>query len=154
MRIVKLVKNYARIFISSEGEIPMELKKYQLLINPTEIHDILFFADLFIGEGATMASECALLGTPSIYTNSLTAGTLEDQEKNGLIYIFNSSNGLIEKIRELLENPNIKKNHQQKSIEIMKNKIDVNKFFTWIILGYPRTLTELEKNSNIQYLLK
>ena len=63
------------------------LKQYQLSINPIEIHDVLSFADLFIGEGATMASESAIMGTPSIYVNSLTAGTtLEDQEKGPFIY--------------------------------------------------------------------
>ena len=49
-----------------------------------------YITQLFIGEGATMASECAVMGTPSIYINSLTAGTLEDQE-NGLIFIYNST---------------------------------------------------------------
>ena len=34
-----------------------------------------------------MASECAVMGTPSIYINSLTAGTLEDQEKWFNIYL-------------------------------------------------------------------
>ena len=50
-----------------------------------------------------MASESAIMGTPSIYVNSLTAGTLEDQEKKGLLYIFNSSEGLIEKSIEILK---------------------------------------------------
>ena len=35
-----------------------------------------------------MASECAILGTPSIYVNTLSAGSLEDQAKQNLIHIF------------------------------------------------------------------
>ncbi len=37
---------------------------------------LLAYATLFIGEGATMASECAVLGTPAIYVNSLQLGYL------------------------------------------------------------------------------
>ena len=51
-----------------------------------------------------MASECAVLGTPAIYVNSLTAGSLEEQEKRyGLIFGFRNSNGVIEKGIELLK---------------------------------------------------
>ena len=46
--------------------------------------------DLYIGEGATMASECAMLGTPAMYINTLGAGTLEEQEKYGLIFCYKS----------------------------------------------------------------
>ena len=35
------------------------------------MHNALKYASLFVGEGATMASECAILGTPAIYVNSL-----------------------------------------------------------------------------------
>ena len=50
-----------------------------------------------------MASECAVLGTPSIYVNSLSAGSLENQEKENLIHMFNSTDGVIEKVEEILK---------------------------------------------------
>jgi Uncharacterized protein conserved in archaea len=69
-RLIELVEQKAKVFLSIEGAIPRNLQKYKLSINPTEIHNILYYAELFIGEGATMASKCAVLGTPSIYVNS------------------------------------------------------------------------------------
>ncbi|MAJ18566.1 MAG: hypothetical protein CMA06_01840, partial [Euryarchaeota archaeon] len=75
-KLINEIKKYSKVFITSESELPQKLEKYKLHINPTEIHNVLYFSNLFIGEGATMASECAILGTPSIYINSLTAGTL------------------------------------------------------------------------------
>ena len=116
------------------------LKKYQLAINPIDIHDVLSFADLFIGEGATMASESAIMGTPSIYVNSLTAGTLEDQEKRGLLYIFNSPEGLIEKTKEILKDKGLKKKTKKKSMQLLKNKTDLNDFFFWLISEYPNSV--------------
>ena len=70
-RLIKLVEQKAKVFLSVEGAIPKQLQKYKLSIDPTQIHNILYYAELFIGEGATMASECAVLGTPSclLYTS-------------------------------------------------------------------------------------
>ena len=144
--LIAELKNHARIFISAESKIPRIFKKYQLSINPTEIHDVLSFAELFIGEGATMASECAIMGTPSIYINSLSAGTLEDQEKKGILSIFKSPNGLIEKSREILMNPKAKKETKQKSIDLFKNKIDINIFFYWLISNHPNNVIDYKNN--------
>ncbi len=77
-KIVCELSKYVKVFISSEGEIPYDLKSYRIKIPPEKMHDALAFAYLYIGEGATMASECAMLGTPAIYVNSLSAGTLAE----------------------------------------------------------------------------
>ena len=149
VNLIAEIKNHARIFISAENKIPRIFKKYQLSINPTEIHDVLSFAELFIGEGATMASECAIMGTPSIYINSLSAGTLEDQEQKGILYMYKSSNGLIEKTREILTNPKAKEETKQKSKDLFKNKIDINIFFYWLISEYPKSVLNYKNNSTI-----
>ena len=137
INLVDEIKNHAKVFISAENKIPNVLKQYQLTINPIEIHDVLSFASLFIGEGATMASESAIMGTPSIYVNSLTAGTLEDQEKRGLLYIFNSSEGLAKKSIEILRDEDLRNENKQKSLQLLKNKTDLNDFFYWLISEYP-----------------
>ena len=154
IKLIQTIENYAKVFISSEGCIPKILEKYKLMINPIDIHDILYYATLFIGEGATMASECAVMGTPSIYVNSLTAGTLEDQEKNGLVFIYNSTDGVLNKATELLEDSDTKINQQQKCSQVMKNKINVNNFIKWLVLNYPKSIDELNENPDIQYSLK
>ena len=149
VNLIDEIKKHARVFISAENKVPKIFKKYQLSINPNEIHDVLSFADLFIGEGATMASECAIMGTPSIYVNSLSAGTLKDQEKKGILTTFSSSNGLIKKSRDILANPKAKKEAKQKSIELFDKKIDINIFFYWLISKYPKTIFDYKPNLTI-----
>ena len=95
-----------------------------------------------------MASECAVMGTPSIYINSLSAGTLENQEKNGLLSIFKSSDGLIEKAINILNNSKVKKQTKQKSQELIKNKMDLNIFFYRLISGYPDTVSNYINKSS------
>lgn len=149
IKLINEVKKHARVFISAENKVPKIFKKYQISINPTEIHDVLSFAELFIGEGATMASECAIMGTPSIYINTLSAGTLENQEQRGILHMFKSSNGLIEKTREILTNPKGKVETKQKSLDLFKNKIDINIFFYWLITEYPKSVNNYKNNSTI-----
>ena len=75
IEFVRELEKYGRVLISDEGELDKELEKYRVKVSPEKIHDLLYYASLYIGEGATMATESAMLGTPSIYISSL-AGTM------------------------------------------------------------------------------
>lgn len=153
-KAVKELSKYAKVFISSEGELPEDFKKYQINIPPDRMHDALAFATLFIGEGATMASECAMLGTPAIYVNSLNAGTLEDQEKYGLLFGFRNSEGVLEKTLELINTPNLKQEFQNRCKKMLADKIDVTAFMVWFIENYPQSANIMKKNPDYQYRFK
>lgn len=155
IRLVRAISEHARVFISSEGELPSQLEAYRVRISPERMHDAMAFASLYIGEGATMASECAMLGTPAIYVNSITAGTLEDQEKYGLLYGFRNADGVQEKALEILGTPNIKTEWQKKRDIMLADKIDVTEFmhnfikdFATDLHGHTRTTTEGHLNKN------
>jgi len=141
-KLINEIKKYSKVFITSESELPQKLEKYKLQINPTEIHNVLYFSNLFIGEGATMASECAILGTPSIYINSLTAGTLEAQERDGLLNIFKSGDEVITKAIDILKNDNSKDEQRKICNKVLESKIDVNQFIEQFILGYPKNISK------------
>jgi len=98
-KLIYEMSKYAKVLISSESELPENLKPYQIKISPEKMHDVLFFADLYIGEGGTMASESALLGIPTIYVNTLPLmGYLVEEKKHGLLYHFKDSTGVIERL--------------------------------------------------------
>jgi|SRR5690625_125368 len=93
-RAVEEFSRYAKVFISSESELPESLKKYQIRIPPERIHHALAYASLLYGESGTMATESAVLGTPSIFINDLglKLGILRSQaERYKLINIFTES---------------------------------------------------------------
>ena len=154
LKVVKELSKYAKVFISSEGELSDDLKTYQIKIPPEKMHDALAFATLFVGEGATMASECACLGTPAIYVNSLTAGTLEEQEKYELLFGFRNSYGVIEKAIELLNTTNLKQKFQNRRQRMLADKIDVTAFMVWFIENYPQSVQVMKENPNYQYNFK
>ena len=70
IQLVKAVEPYMTVYISSEKELPEELKKYKLPTPASAIHSVLSFADLYLGDSQTMATEAALLGAPAIRSNS------------------------------------------------------------------------------------
>lgn len=70
MRLVCELGKFMSVYISSEKDLPNELKPFHLFTPPADIHDVLANADLYIGDSQTMATEAALLGTPSIRSNS------------------------------------------------------------------------------------
>jgi len=79
----------ATVRITAEGDLDEDLADYEISIAPERLHDLLAAADLYVGEGATTAAECAVLGTPAIYVNSLPLGYLTElEEEYGLVHAF------------------------------------------------------------------
>lgn len=152
--LVNKLKKTHKIFISSEGDMPKELEKYRINVSPHLIHHILYFSDIFIGEGATMASECAALGTPAIYINSLDAGTLEAQSKLGLIHSFRSEKGVMETVDSILNNPKNRDELNIKLSKLEKNRIDLPEFLYWLIENYPDSKKIVMNNNNWQKKFK
>ena len=151
-KIVKELSKYLKIFISSEGELPPELQQYNIDIPPEKMHDVLAHAFLFIGEGATMASECACLGTPAIYVNSLQVGYCTEQEKKyNLIYGFRNSAGVMEKTMELLKTPSLKEEFHKRQQKMLSDKIDVTAYMVWFVENYPKSFKIMKNNPDYQY---
>jgi uncharacterized protein len=139
--IIDYCKDKCKIFISSEADIPEEFKKYQIQIPVEKMHDVLANAEMFIGEGATMASECAMLGTPAIYVNSLDAGTLQQQTKFGLIYSFRNSEGVVDKFKELINNENLKNETLRNRDKMLEEMIDPTQMLVDYFENYSETKT-------------
>lgn len=145
---------YAKVFISSEIPLPVELRKYQLSVPPERIHDVLYYATLYYGEGATMATESAILGTPAIYINKETAGVIMEEEKYGLMFRYTLSladqKKSIEKGMELLTMSHVKQEWQKRRQAMLSEKIDVTAFMVWFIENYPESLEIMKRNPEYQ----
>jgi predicted glycosyltransferase len=85
--VVKRIQNKEiQVVLTSEGTVPSDLEQYQFSLAPEKIHHLMAYSDLFVGESSTMAAECAVLGTPAIYVNSLELGYISElEEKYSLV---------------------------------------------------------------------
>ena len=149
--LVKTLSKYVKVFITSEEELVDDIKKYEINIFPHQMHDAIAYASLVIGEGATMASECAMLGTPAIYINTITAGTIQEQEKGGLLYRYSNAKGVMKKALDIIQTPNIKTEYKNKQKNILSSKIDVTAFLVWFINNYPKSADIMKDNPDYQY---
>jgi len=149
--LVKALEHYGRVLITSEGALPAELQDYRLRVSPEKLHDLLYYATLYVGEGGTMASEAAILGTPSIYVSSL-AGTMgnfiELEETYDLLYSFTDGSAALGKAIEILQDPASKEKWRSKRERLLADKIDVTAFMVWFIENYPRSFTVQSRHGN------
>ena len=152
--LVKALSEYVKVFISSENELPVGLVEYKLPVSPEKLHDVLFYATLYLGEGATTASECAMLGTPAIYVNPLSTGTLEEQERMGLIHSFRNPNGVVEKALELLTIPNIKTKYRHRRDTLLGGTIDVTAFMVWFVENFPSSIDTMIRTPEYQNIFQ
>jgi uncharacterized protein len=151
-----LIEKGYHIFISTEAENHEPFfENYLITLPPEKMHDVMANASMLITEGATMASECAMLGIPAIYVNSLDAGTLRDQEdKYKLIHGFRSSNGVLEKISEILLTKNLSETYQSRRKQMLSDNIDVTAFLIWFIENYPQSVIVMKEDPDYQYKFK
>ena len=64
------LEKYGRVLITSESKLPAEFEPYRVKVAPEKMHDLLYYAALYVGEGGTMASESAVLGTKAIHIST------------------------------------------------------------------------------------
>lgn len=132
------LEKYCKVFISSESNLPAEFKRYELKIDPVKFHSVLNYAQLYIGEGGSSATEAAILGTPSIHisTTAKYCGVFDDLAKYNLVYTFDDDHKALEKAIEILSNPKSKETWILNKELMLKEKTDITKFMTMLIEEY------------------
>lgn len=140
LELIRTLEKYGRVLISSEEKLPADLAAYQIKLPVEKIHHLLYYAAVCIGEGATMASEAAMLGTHALFVSPLTAGSLDEQEERyGLVYNFSSKNRFEEarqKADQLLKNPGLREWGKSKRERLLKDTVDINSVFLSLIEQY------------------
>ena len=124
--IKKLAREY-KLLISYEGKAP---RKYREFLNPLpvdEFHNLLAFSKIYIGPGATSASESAMLGTPAVYTNHLPLGYISELERLYHLVFHRISSSAISDTVDIILNSD--SNAYRKSRDkMLRNSCDVAKF--------------------------
>lgn len=140
-KLVKELGKYARVFISPEGALPVELEKHRLPISYDRIHHALYYAQLLVSDTQTMTTEAAILGTPVVRCNNFVGPNdmgnfVELEQKYDLIYSFVKSELAIQKAVELIQRPNLKEEWAKKRQILLNDKIDVTQFMVDFIENY------------------
>lgn len=158
-KILELLKPYGRVIITSERAVEPEFEPYRLPVPPEEIHSLMYYSSMFVGDSQTMTSEAAILGVPALKCNTF-AGKLsvpnELENKYGLCYAYQPEefDRFYEHVKTLAENPVSKLEWQTKKEKFLADKIDCTAFFTWFIENYPESKRIMKENPGYQYNFK
>jgi predicted glycosyltransferase len=140
IKLVRELSKHSKVLISSEDELPSELKQYRANIPIDRIHDAINWASLLVGESATMASEAAVLGVPSVYIDEVGRGYTDCEGEAGLVFNYKPCNQIeaIEKAIELIKMGNINI-FKEKRDHFLCDKIDPTAFLVWFVENWPRS---------------
>lgn len=172
--VVNMLKPHGQIYITSERELEPQFEPYRIRINPLDMHHVMAFASLYIGDSQTMAAEAGVLGTPFVrfndfvgrlsYLHELEAPTDYTPRKDGYIPVVDKHvpdeihyslgyghktadvEGFYNSIAKWLAIPNRKEICAQRREKMLSEKIDYAKFLTWFIENYPDSQQQTRDN--------
>lgn len=155
-KIINMLKPFGDIRISAEGTIAEEFREYELQINPSDMHNVLYNSQMLISDSQSMTMEAAMLGIPSIRVSDFAGriSVLEELEhKYNLTYGIKSgdTDKLFSTIHWLLNLENPRDEFQEKRRIMLNDKIDVAEFFFWLISEYPRSVNIFKSYPEYQY---
>jgi len=154
-KIINELSNYSRIFISSESELPEDLRRYKICVSPEKIHSVLYYATVVVSEGAKIAGEAAVLGVPNIFINAQSLSCLEElKNKYQLVCNYSNPENLKEKIYYFLKTHNIKQKWAEKRRLMLQEKIDVTKLLVWFVENYPKSARIIKQDKCFQLQFK
>lgn len=126
------------VYITSESSLPSDLERYRLPVPPETIHDLLYHADLYVGDSQTMAAEAGVLGTPAIRSNSFVAGDdmsnfVELEQTYELLESIGDERTAVERATELFADPAATEAWQRKRDRLLADKVDVTSFMLDVV---------------------
>lgn len=138
-KIIQTMSRYGRVFITSESPLPLEFEPYRISIPPHRIHHVLYYASLFMGDGATMATEAGILGTPAIRSSSMALNMgnfVELMNRYQLVYSYSDPLKALQHAVELMEQADAKAEWGRRRERLLADKIDVTDFVCQMIEHY------------------
>ncbi|WP_290818079.1 DUF354 domain-containing protein [Halovivax sp.] len=138
--LVSLLADRGSVYISSSDELPPDLERYRSPVPPTAAHDLLYYADCYVGDSATMATEAALLGTPAVRVQSFAGdGDMSNfrllEEEYGLLRSTADEREAIDLVEELASDPTATDRWADRRQRLTAEKVDVTSYVVELLTG-------------------
>lgn len=155
-RLIDILKPFGRVYISSERELEPQFEPYRIHIKPIDMHHVMAFADLYMGDSQTMAAEAGVLGVPFVRFNDFVGRIgylreLEDVYQLGYGIKTTEVDRLYETVESLIQMPDRKAVFQARRAKMLSAKIDLAAFLSWFIENYPDSAALMRKDPDYQW---
>lgn len=146
-RLVDRLSEYVTVFVSDEGNTmtyeDVDARPFDL--HPARLHDALSEASLLVADTQTIATEAALLGTPTIRSNSFVGendmGNFRALAEAGLIRNVREFEAVLEEAVDLLEDEGTEAQWQRRRREYVESMVNL----TDVIVEIAETEARLEE---------
>lgn len=129
--LVDLLEKHGRVLISSEKALPQDLEPRRIRGPVEDIHHLMAFAQMVVGESATMSSEAAVLGVPAVFIATTGRGYTDDQQRRyGLVRYFTEDQFMeaCRTIEESFRNGSPRDAGARARARLLQDKIDVTRW--------------------------
>jgi len=157
--VIEMIKPYGTIYITSERPLEPQFEQYRIKINPLDMHHVMAFASLYIGDSQTMAAEAGVLGTPFVRFNDFVGrlsylNELENKYHLGFGHRTDDLEGFYKSIQRWLDMPNRKVICETRRQKMLAEKVDYSAFLTWFIENYPDSREVMKSDPGYQFRFK
>lgn len=132
--LVETLSDYGEVYVSGVDEhIPASLADRRLPVPPHLLHSFLYYANLFVTDTHTTATEAALLGTPTVRSNTYCGeGDLNNfselEDEYGLLYSTPDEDEVFSLVEAILNDPESTDRWRRKRDWFLSDTIDVASF--------------------------
>ncbi|WP_256300963.1 DUF354 domain-containing protein [Haloarchaeobius salinus] len=140
-RVVDALSELGPVYASVEADGEAPAGTEPLPVPPERLHDLLAFADCYVGDSNTTAVEAGLLGTPALRYDTFGAGALQNfvelESEYGLVRSTGDGHRLLELVNGVARQPDAAAARWREARNrLLADKVDVT--------GYMLDLLELE----------
>ncbi|GAB7095394.1 DUF354 domain-containing protein [Halolamina litorea] len=129
-RLVDGLAEQGPVYVSSESPLPDSLAGREPPIPVDAMHDLLAFADCYVGDSSTMATEAAVLGTPSVRYNPLDRemGNFERLGDVGLVQSYLDPERAVDAAIELAADDDTERRWRRRRRRLLGETVDLTSF--------------------------
>ena len=143
---------YGRVYITSERPLEPQFEPYRIHVDPIDMHHVMAFCSLYVGDSQTMAAEAGVLGVPFIRFNDFVGRIgylkeLEEVYQLGFGFKTHEQEALVRTLQELLSMKDRAVVFQSRRQRMLADKIDYRRFLTEFIAGYPESKIKIKEGS-------
>lgn len=142
--LINQLQGRGKLLISSESPLPPKFQQYAYRGQVAQVHHVMGYCRLLLGESATMASEAAVLGVPALYIARTGRGYTNEQERKYQLVI-NIHDFNRDRIRAALDAllAHSLEHYQQLRRALLDSTIDVSRFIVNCLESYPTLSPQL-----------
>lgn len=155
IELLKKLSTRGPVIVTSEIDVEFNEGRIIRIENMSDIHSLLYYASIFVGDSQTMTSEAAMLGTPAFRCNTFKGriAYLNEEEKAGLVYSFLPSEfeHLLNQIDDVISVNDFSINWLEKRALFISERVSLTKLLIWIIENYPESISQLRNDIDFPF---